>query len=168
MRSPAEPSLDDIRRAAQAAAGEVRTTPVVSSRTLGARVGSDVVFKAENLQRTGSFKLRGALAKLASLSASECERGVVCASAGNHAQAVAYAARQRGVACEVFMPESAPLAKVEASGALGARVRLIGGSVDEALEAARERAASGGLAFVHPFDDPVVIAGQGSIGLELD
>ncbi|MGH2855882.1 MAG: threonine ammonia-lyase [Solirubrobacteraceae bacterium] len=168
MRSATEPSLQDIRRAAQAGVGEVRRTPVVSSRTLGSRVGSPVALKAENLQRTGSFKLRGALAKLASLTEAECERGVVCASAGNHAQAVAYASRQRGVACEVFMPESAPLAKVEASGAFGARVRLVGGSVDEALAAARERAESAGLAFVHPFDDPVVIAGQGSLGLELD
>jgi threonine dehydratase len=125
-----------------------------------------VALKAENLQRTGSFKIRGALAKIASLG-SACEDGVVCASAGNHAQAVAYAARERGVPCHVFMPEAAPIAKAEATEALGAQVRLVGESVYESLTAAQEFAAAGGHAFVHPFDDPVVVAGQGSVGLEL-
>jgi threonine dehydratase len=124
------------------------------------------VLKAENLQRTGSFKLRGALAKIASLGAG-CRSGVVAGSAGNHAQAVAYAARSLGVPCEVFMPEGAPIAKLEAATALGAQVRLAGATVDEALAAARERAEQGGLAFIHPFDDPEVIAGQGGLGLEL-
>ncbi len=123
-----------------------------------------VALKAENLQRTGSFKLRGALAKIASL---PDPRGVVCGSAGNHAQAVAYAARARGVPCEVFMPQAAPIAKVDGALALGATVRLIGTSVEEALQAAHERAAAAGLEFVHPFDDPYVIAGQGGVGLEL-
>ncbi|MGH2881354.1 MAG: threonine ammonia-lyase, partial [Solirubrobacteraceae bacterium] len=159
-------SADDIRRASRVIAGVVRETPVLSSRTLSERSGGTVELKAENLQRTGSFKLRGALAKIASLGPA-CERGVVTASAGNHAQAVAYAARERGVACEVFMPEGAPIGKVEATTALGAQVRLVGESVDEALGAAREHARSGGRAFVHPFDDPVVVAGQGGIGLEL-
>jgi threonine dehydratase len=122
--------------------------------------------KAENLQRTGSFKLRGALAKIAALG-DACAAGVVTASAGNHGQAVAYAARTRGVRCEVFMPEAASVAKVEAATALGAVVQLGGLNVDEALEAARERGREGGLAFIHPFDDPDVIAGQGGIGLEL-
>jgi threonine dehydratase len=139
---------------------------VLSSRTLADRTGVIAALKAENLQRTGSFKIRGALAKIASLG-DDCDRGVVTASAGNHAQAVAFAARERGVACEVFMPESAPIAKAEATVALGARVRLIGENVDEALAAAQERAAAEGLAFVHPFDDPVVVAGQGGLGLEL-
>jgi threonine dehydratase len=142
----------------------VRETPVLSTRTLSERAGMTVALKAENLQRTGSFKLRGAFAKIASL---PDVRGVVCGSAGNHAQAVAYAARARGVPCEVFMPEAAPIAKVEAATALGATVRMEGASVDEALVAALERANSAGLTFVHPFDDPQVIAGQGGVGLEL-
>jgi threonine dehydratase len=163
---PAAPSADDIRRAAEAGAGVVRETPLLSSRTLAQRTGFTVALKAENLQRTGSFKIRGALAKIASLG-DACEAGVVCASAGNHAQAVAYAARERGVSCDVFMPESAPVAKAEATTALGARVRLVGESVDESLAAAREYARAGGHAFVHPFDDPEVVAGQGTLGLEL-
>jgi len=144
----------------------VRETPVLSSRTLSERVGGTIALKAENLQRTGSFKLRGALAKIASLG-DGCAAGVVTGSAGNHGQAVAYAARARGVPCEVFMPEGAPIAKVEAVLALGARAELGGATVDEALTAARARACASGAAFVHPFDDPVVIAGQGSLGLEL-
>jgi threonine dehydratase len=144
----------------------IRETPVLSSRTLAERTGITAALKAENLQRTGSFKIRGALAKIASLGP-DCEDGVVCASAGNHAQAVAYAARERGVTCEVFMPESAPIAKAEATSALGARVRLVGEGVDESLAAAKEHARAAGHAFVHPFDDPVVIAGQGTVGLEL-
>jgi threonine dehydratase len=159
-------SADDIRRAAEAGAGVIRETPVLSSRTLTERTGINAALKAENLQRTGSFKIRGALAKIASLGAAG-EDGVVCASAGNHAQAVAYAARERGMSCDVFMPESAPIGKAEATTALGARVQLVGESVDESLAAAREYAHAGGHAFVHPFDDPVVIAGQGTVGLEL-
>ena len=160
-------SLEDIRRAAVAGAGVIRETPVLTSQTL-ARLTDlpDVLLKAENLQRTGSFKVRGALAKITAL-ADRCANGVVTASAGNHAQAVALAARARGVRCEVFMPTIAPIAKVEAASGLGAEVRLVGATVDDALEAAVERAAQGGLAFVHPFDDPEVVAGQGGIGLEL-
>ncbi|MGH2915777.1 MAG: threonine ammonia-lyase [Solirubrobacteraceae bacterium] len=161
---PQAPTLDDVRRAALAGDGVVRPTPVLSSRTLSRRTGITIALKAENLQRTGSFKLRGALAKIASL---DDGGGVVTASAGNHAQAVAYAAHERGMACEVFMPESAPISKAEATTALGATVRLVGESVDESLAAAQERARETGLAFVHPFDDPVVVAGQGGLGLEL-
>jgi threonine dehydratase len=137
---------------------------VLSSHTLTERAGATVALKAENLQRTGSFKLRGALAKIASLG-DACAAGVVTGSAGNHAQAVAYAARARRVRCEVFMPVGAPIAKVEAATSLGARVQLLGDTVDESLAAARERADEDGLAFIHPFDDPVVVAGQGSIEL---
>jgi threonine dehydratase len=133
---------------------------------LSDRVGGTIALKAENLQRTGSFKLRGALAKIASLG-DGCAAGVVTASAGNHGQAVAYAARALGVPCEVFMPDGAPIAKVEAVLSLGASVELGGVNVDEALTVARARAAASGAAFVHPFDDPVVIAGQGGLGLEL-
>jgi threonine dehydratase len=146
--------------------GIVRETPVLSSHTLSERAGGTVALKAENLQRTGSFKLRGALAKLAALG-DGCAGGVVTASAGNHGQAVAYAARAREVPCEVFMPEGASIAKAEAVAGLGASVKLVGSSIDEALAAARTRANEGGLAFVHPFDDPDVVAGQGGIGLEL-
>jgi threonine dehydratase len=126
-----------------------------------------VALKAENLQRTGSFKIRGALAKLAALGDDGCAAGVIAASAGNHGQALAYAARARGVHCEVFMPETAPIAKVDAARALGAEVHLLGSTLDESLAAACERGASQGLVFVHPFDDPDVVAGQGTVGLEL-
>jgi threonine dehydratase len=159
-------SLQDVRRAARAGAGVIRETPVLSSRTLAERTGVTVALKAENLQRTGSFKLRGALSKIAALG-DGCAAGVVTGSAGNHAQAVAYAARARGVSCEVYMPETAAIAKAEAVIELGAEVHLVGVTVDESLAAARERAADAGLAFIHPFDDPDVIAGQGGLGLEL-
>lgn len=156
----------DIADAALTGAGIVVRTPTLTSRALSERVGSTVLLKAENLQRTGSFKLRGALAKLSALG-EETVRGVVTASAGNHGQAVAYAAAVRDLPCEVFMPEQAPIAKVEAAEARGATVHLLGSSVDEALMAARDRAQEASLAFVHPFDDPKVVAGQGGLGLEL-
>ena len=158
-------TAEDVARARAVIADVVRHTPVVPS-ALGDLVGGDVVLKAENLQRTGSFKVRGALTKLAALGPS-CAQGVVCGSAGNHAQALAFAARERGVPCEVFMPLEAPIAKAEGAAALGAKVHLAGTSVDECVAAARVRAAEGGLAFVHPFDDPDVVAGQGTLGLEL-
>ena len=160
-------SADDVRRAAQVIAGVVRETPVLSSRTLSERAGGTVALKSENLQRTGSFKIRGAFTKVSALG-DACAAGVITGSAGNHAQAVAYAARARGVPCFVFMPEGAPIAKVEAARSLGAQVSMVGQTVDEALEAAYDRAAEDErIAFVHPFEDPDVIAGQGSIGLEL-
>src|SRR5919198_5244240 len=158
---------EEIRRARAALAGVVRHTPILTSRTLSERAGGTVVLKAENLQRTGSFKLRGALAKLVALGEEGCAHGVVAASAGNHAQSLAYAARTRGVACEVFMPADAPIAKAEAARDLGAVVQLGGDAVDVCLEDALARARERGLAFVHPFDDVDVIAGQGSLGLEL-
>jgi threonine dehydratase len=160
--------LARIRTAASAGAGVVRETPVIDSRTLGERVGGRIALKAESLQRTGSFKLRGALAKLAALGeAGGGAAGVVAGSAGNHGQAVAYAARERGLRCEIIMPEGASITKVEACRAFGASVRLVGGSVDEAIAAARGRSAEAGLAFLHPYDDPDVVAGQGGVGLEL-
>ncbi len=159
-------SFEDVRRGAAAGRGVVRETPLLSSRTLSLRVGGTIALKAENLQRTGSFKLRGALAKIAALG-DAARSGVVTGSAGNHGQGLAYAARARGVPCEVFMPRGAPITKVDAVAALGARVELSGATVDETLAAAHARAAESGAAFVHPFDDPDVIAGQGGIGLEL-
>ena len=157
----------DVEAARPAVQGAARRTPVLSTRTISERAGGVVVLKAENLQRTGSFKVRGAAAKLAALGDDGCSRGVVAASAGNHAQALAAAARLRGVPCEVFVPTDAPLAKVEAARDQGATVNVGGDSVDACLEMAHARARDGGLAFVHPFDDPDVVAGQGSLGLEL-
>ena len=157
----------DIVRARSAIGDLVRHTPVLPSQMLTERCGGQVVVKAESLQRTGSFKLRGALSKLAALGVAGCERGVVAGSAGNHAWALADAARARGVPCEVFMPEQAPIAKIEGCVALGAVVRLAGDSLEDCFAAATARAEEGGLAFVHPFDDPDVVAGQGTVGLEL-
>ncbi len=159
-------SLADVQRARVAVCDVVLRTPVLSAQTLSQRCGGTIAVKAENLQRTGSFKLRGALGKLAALGP-DCDRGVVTGSAGNHAWALAEAARTRGVPCEVFMPAQAPIAKVEGCEALGAVVQLAGDSVVDCFAAARARARDGGLAFVHPFDDPHVVAGQGTIGLEL-
>jgi len=156
----------DIARAHAAVRDVARHTPVLVSQALSERCGGRVLVKAENLQRTGSFKLRGALSKLASLGAG-CERGVVAGSAGNHAWALADAARARGVPCEVFMPAHAPIAKIEGCAALGAVVRLAGDCLEDCFAAATERVQQDGLAFVHPFDDPDVVAGQGTVGLEL-
>lgn len=164
---PSAIDLEHVRRAAVATGEIVRETPVLSSRTISDRVGATIALKAENLQRTGSFKLRGALAKIAALTPEERAAGVVTGSAGNHGQAVAYAARARGIPCEVFMPVSAPNQKIDACAEFGATVRLVGANVDETLAAARERADRSGLTFVHPFDDADVIAGQGGVGLEL-
>jgi threonine dehydratase len=161
-----EVTVADVERARHAGQDVVRHTPVLPSATLTDASGADVVLKAESLQRTGAFKLRGALAKMAALG-DACANGVVAASAGNHAQALAHAARARSVPCEVFMPTDSSIAKAEGAEALGATVRLVGTSVEECMEAARERAHEAGFAFVHPFDDPDVIAGQGTIGLEL-
>jgi threonine dehydratase len=156
----------DVARARLAVCDVARRTPVLESEALSERCGGRVLLKAENLQRTGSFKLRGTLNKLASLGAG-CRRGVVAGSAGNHAWALADAARARGVPCEVFMPAQAPLAKIDGCAALGAVVRLVGDSVEDCFAAATARAQERGLAFVHPFDDADVVAGQGTIGLEL-
>ena len=150
----------------RAGEGVVRETPIITTRTLSERAGTKVVFKAENLQGTGSFKLRGAMSKLSALGDATA-RGVVCGSAGNHAQAVAYAARTRRVPCEVFMPEAAPIAKAEAVEALGATLHPAGQTVDDAVAAAKARAAETGMVFIHPFDDPDVISGQGGVGMEL-
>ena len=156
--------IDAVRRARAAAAGLVRHTPVLSSRSLSDVAGGSVVLKAENLQRTGSFKLRGALARLDHhLPAA----GVVGGSAGNHGQSLAYAARSHGVPCEVFMPAEAAVAKVAAVRGFGGTVHDGGASVDDCVAAARAHAETTGALFVHPFDDPLVVAGQGTLALEL-
>jgi threonine dehydratase len=170
---PSSPSRTESVSASRIAAARAevervaRRTPVLSTRTISERAGGIVALKAENLQRTGSFKVRGASAKLAALGVAGCANGVVAASAGNHAQGLAAAAAARGVRCEVFVPADAPIAKAEAARGQGAIVHVGGASLDECLAAAQERAREGGLAFVHPFDDPDIVAGQGSLGLEL-
>jgi threonine dehydratase len=141
-----------------------RHTPLLSSRSLSERCGGRVLLKAENLQRTGSFKLRGAVHKISHL---DHVTGVVAGSAGNHGQSLAYAARAQGIACEVFMPREAAVAKVAAVQAFGGVVNLGGDSVDACVASALERAAQTGAGFVHPFDDPEVILGQATLGLEL-
>ena len=159
----------DLDRALSATAGSVVHTPTVVSEELGELAGGTVALKCECLQRTGSFKLRGALTKVEALG-SRASAGLVTASAGNHGRAVAQAARIKGISCEVFMPRDAPVSKVAAVEELGANVNLSGSSVEEALALARERAASvrgEGPALVHPFDDVDVIAGQGTVGMEL-
>ena len=160
-------TLDDIRRAADVVYDVAVRTPVLGSRHLGARTGGTVHLKAENLQRTGSFKIRGAVNKIATLSDAEKRAGVVAASAGNHGQAVAWAAREAGVRATVFMPQDAPMAKVEPTKNYGARAELKGATFEDSLEAALAYAESSGATFVHPYEDPLVIAGQGTIGLEL-
>jgi threonine dehydratase len=158
-------SLDQIERARDVVADVARDTQVIESRYLSRTTGGTIALKAENLQRTGSFKVRGALNKIASLDPGV--KGVVTGSAGNHGQSLAYAARARGLTATIFMPERAALAKVAAARESGAEIMLAGDSVDDCVSDARAHAEAEGLAFVHPFDDPAVIAGQGTIGLEL-
>ncbi|MDF4253746.1 threonine ammonia-lyase [Streptomyces sp. WMMB303] len=160
-------SLDEVRLARKTLAGVARTTAVEGSRHLSSLVGSPVHLKCENLQRTGSFKLRGAYVRIAGLTPEERRRGVVAASAGNHAQGVALAASLLGVPSTVFMPVGAPLPKVAATRDYGARVRMHGQVVDETLTAAKEYAQATGAVLIHPFDHPDVVAGQGTLALEL-
>ena len=143
----------------------MRHTPVLTAASLSERCGGSIVLKAENLQRTGSFKLRGALNKVRAVKGRS--RGVVAGSAGNHAQALAYAARAHGLECSVYMPVEAPVSKVEAVRAFGAEVRQEGRAVHDCVALARAQAESEGMTFVHPFDDLDVIAGQAGVGLEL-
>jgi threonine dehydratase len=159
-------TADDVAAARAAVRDVARHTPVLPSESLSERAGGTVLLKAEALQRTGSFKIRGALSKLAALG-DDAAAGVVAGSAGNHAQAVAFAARVRGVPCEVHMPREAPISKIEGAAALGATIVQEEPSVDDCVAAAFERAAETGMAFIHPFDDPDVVAGQGTLGLEL-
>ena len=171
--SEREPDADEVAARLEAGAAvaaleivreRARETPVLVSGTLSERFGARILLKAENLQRTGSFKLRGALHRLAHIGDAT---SVVAGSAGNHAQALAYAASARGVACEVFMPVEAAVAKVAAVLGYGGLVTLRGETVDDCVAAARERAQETGAVFVHPFDDPDVIIGQATLGVEL-
>ncbi len=160
-------TAEDVHAARELLRDVARVTPIQGSRALGALCGGDVHLKCENLQRAGSFKIRGAYVRIARLTDAERARGVVAASAGNHAQGVALAASLLGAASTVFMPNGAPLPKVAATEAYGAAVRFAGQSVDDAIVAAREFAASTGAVLIHPFDHPDVVAGQGTVGLEI-
>jgi threonine dehydratase len=159
--------LAEIEAARRLLDGVARMTPLEGSRALADQVGGPVWLKCENLQRTGSFKIRGAYVRIARLSDEERARGVVAASAGNHAQGVALAAALLGCSATVFMPTGAPIPKVQATKAYGAQVQLHGATLDEALVAAGAFAAETGAVLIHPFDHPDVIAGQGTVGLEL-
>ena len=167
MATKTAPGLKEIEEARARLEGVARVTPVYGTETLSRLIGREVWLKAENLQRTGSFKVRGAVNKVATLSDAEKRAGVVAASAGNHGQAVAWGAREEGVKATVFMPQDAPMAKVQPTKTYGAKAELVGATFEEALAAAFEHAESTGATFVHPYEDEKVIAGQGTIGLEL-
>jgi threonine dehydratase len=160
-------SVADVMAARELLAGIATVTPLEGSRPLSEAVGGPVHLKCENLQRTGSFKVRGAFVRIRRLSPEQLALGVVAASAGNHAQGVALSSAIVGTRAVIFMPEGAPLPKVQATGDYGAEVRLHGKTVDEALAAARAHAEETGATLVHPFDHPDVIAGQGTVGLEI-
>lgn len=160
-------SLSDIEAAADRLGGQVMETPFVESRTLSAIVGAQVFLKFENLQFTASFKERGALNKLACLSPQDARRGVIAASAGNHAQGVAHHAQRLGLPATIVMPTFTPQVKVERTRGFGAQVVLHGETFDEARAEASRRAQAEGLTFIHAFDDPLIIAGQGTVGLEM-
>src|SRR4051812_39984484 len=157
----------DVEAAREVLTNVSRLTPVEGSRPLSELVGGTVLLKCENLQRAGSFKIRGAYVRIARLTDGERARGVVAASAGNHAQGVALAATLLGTTSTVFMPEGAPIPKVQATKAYGAEVRFSGSSVDDALAAARQFATETGAVLIHPFDHPDIVAGQGTVGLEI-
>jgi threonine dehydratase len=161
------PTLADIEAARARIADHARRTPIYRSETFSRLSGREVHLKAENLQRTGAFKIRGAVNKLATLTGEERANGVVAASAGNHGQAVAWAARELGAPATIFVPEDAPMTKVDAARTYGADVRFVGSHFEESLDAARDFVGQTGATFIHPFEDETVIAGQGTIGLEL-
>jgi len=161
------PTIDDIRAAAQRIDGAVVRTPMLVSRTFSEIIGAEVWLKFENLQFTAAYKERGALNKLLQLSQEERERGVIAASAGNHAQAVAYHAKRLGIPATIVMPAPTPTVKVSQTEGHGATVILHGDMFDDAYAKARELALEKGYVFVHPFDDPQIIAGAGTVGVEM-
>jgi threonine dehydratase len=161
------PTLTEIEAARRGLADVARVTPVYGSETFSRLSGRKVVLKAENLQRTGSFKVRGAVTRIAALSETQRAAGVVAASAGNHGQAVAWAAREAGIPAAIFVPQDAPMAKVEACRNYAAATELVGATFEDALAAALAYADETGATFVHPYEDETVVAGQGTIGLEL-
>ncbi|HEX3923055.1 MAG TPA: threonine ammonia-lyase [Streptosporangiaceae bacterium] len=159
--------LDDVIAAREVLSGVMLSTPLLQSRVLSERIGGPVYLKCENLQRTGSFKARGAYLRIARLSEAERDRGVIAASAGNHAQGVAFSATLLGTKATVVMPEGAPLPKIAATTSYGADVILHGSTVEHALARAKGLAAEHGSVFIHPFEHPDVVAGQGTVGLEI-
>ncbi|MBF6591580.1 MAG: threonine ammonia-lyase, partial [Ktedonobacterales bacterium] len=161
------PTIQDIWKAQEVIRPHVYHTPLLHSRTLSGMCGAKVYLKAENLQRSGAYKIRGATYKLSRLTPEERERGVIAASAGNHAQGVAIAAAALGIPCTIVMPVGAPLAKVTATQGYGAHVVLHGEAYDEAYARARALQAESGATYIHAFDDPDIIAGQGTLGLEI-
>jgi threonine dehydratase len=161
------PTIADIELARERLAGVARETPLYPSETFTRLSGRPVLLKAENLQRTGSFKIRGAYNTISTLADAERAAGVVAASAGNHGQAVAWAAREAGIPATIFMPQDAPMAKVEATRSYGGLVELAGEGFEGAVAAALAHVKRTGATLVHAFEDPRVIAGQGTIGLEL-
>jgi threonine dehydratase len=161
------PMISDIETARERLAGVARETPLYPTETFSRLTGRPVVLKAENLQRTGSFKIRGAYNTIATLGPREREAGVVAASAGNHGQAVAWAAREAEIQATIFMPQDAPMAKVEATRSYGGTTELVGEGFEEAVAAAQAHVERTGATLVHAFEDERVIAGQGTIGLEL-
>lgn len=167
--APAAPALTlaDIQAARERLADAVYRTPCTRSETLSRQTGQNIFLKLENLQMTGSFKERGALNRISTLTPEQARRGVIAASAGNHAQGVAYHATRRQIRSTIVMPLATPLVKVQATRGFGAEVVLHGANYDEACAEATRRAEADGLTFIHPFDDPLVIAGQGTIALEL-
>jgi threonine dehydratase len=160
-------TLADIQAAREALRGVALVTPMEGSRWLSAMTGAAVTIKCENLQRTGSFKIRGAYLRISKLSPEERARGVVAASAGNHAQGVALAAQLLGTKATVFMPNGAPIPKEKATRGYGAHVEFVGTTIDECLVRAKEYEAETGAVLIHPFDHPDIVAGQGTCGLEI-
>ena len=167
MTDVVQVSIEDIEQAADLITAIALRTPMEESRWLSALTGSSVMLKCENLQRAGSFKIRGAYNRMSHLSAEEKARGVVAASAGNHAQGVALAAQTLGIKATVFMPEGAPIPKEKATRGYGADVVFHGRYLDDALVEARAFAEQTGAVLIHPFDNPYIVAGQGTVGLEI-
>ena len=167
MTDPAGVTVEDVRAAQTLLAEVIRPTPMKFNRALADRLGTDVYLKCENLQRAGSFKIRGAYTRMSRLTPEERERGVVAASAGNHAQGVALAAQLLGIKSKVYMPVRAPMPKLAATRAYGAQIEQVGQTLDESLVAARAWAEETGAILIHPFDHVDVVAGQGTCGLEI-
>jgi len=161
------PSYEDVARARETLGDRVKVTPMLTSASISALTGANLVLKAENIQRTGSFKVRGALNRLSALSPRDRDNGVIAASAGNHGQAVAWAAQQLGIACTVVMPVVASVSKIAATRGYGADVVLAGDAFDDAVAAAKQRSDETGELFIPAFDDALVIAGQGTLGVEI-
>jgi threonine dehydratase len=160
-------TIDLIRDAAARIAGQIVATPTVPSPRLSAATGAEIYLKLENLQHTGSFKVRGALVKLLSLAGAERQRGVIAMSAGNHAQGVAFHCQRLGVPATIVMPKATPFTKVDRTAAMGANVVLEGETLSQAAAFAREHAKAKGLTFIHPYDDPLIVAGQGTVAVEM-